>query len=103
MVEINKKIREYCDAHTEQLNKCAELAEFPFFMMPFLKSLNLGNIGNPKEYGGLGLSLLEYNAVLLELARNDASLFTFIGVHTGLGMGSISFTGGQEIKKRILT
>jgi alkylation response protein AidB-like acyl-CoA dehydrogenase len=103
VIEINKKIREYCDAHSDQLNKCADQAEFPFFIIPFLKSLNLGHIGNPKEYGGLGLSHLNYNAILMELARNDASLLTFIGVHTGLGMRSILHTGGDEIRERILS
>ena len=52
----------------------------------------------PKELGGSGMSFLDHYTIFAELARNDASLFTFAGVHNSLGEASILFTGGEEIK-----
>lgn len=43
----------------------------------------------PKELGGLGMSFLDNYTIFAELARNDASLFTFAGVHSTLGAASI--------------
>ena len=35
----------------------------------------------------------------MEMARTDASIATFFGVHTGLAMLSIYFTGSEEQKQ----
>jgi len=39
---------------------------------------------------------------MLELARGDASVCTFFGVHSGLAMRSISMLGTEEQKQRWL-
>jgi glutaryl-CoA dehydrogenase len=40
--------------------------------------------------------------IALEMARVDASIATFYGVHSGLAMGSIHLCGSEEQKQRWL-
>lgn len=49
-----------------------------------------------KEYGGPGLSLFDACALEMTLAKYDASLGTFYGVHNSLGMRSIHVLGDEE-------
>ena len=50
-------------------------------------------------YGCRGGSELLTGLVAMEMARTDASIATFFGVHTGLAMLSIYFTGSEEQKQ----
>jgi glutaryl-CoA dehydrogenase len=49
-----------------------------------------------------GLSPVLTGIAAMELARVDASLYTFFGVHWGLAMGSIDLFGSPEQKQRWL-
>ena len=53
-------------------------------------------------YGAAGGSWLLNGFVAMELARVDASVATFWGVHTGLSAGSIYLCGDEEQKQRWL-
>src|SRR4029077_5732104 len=61
---------------------------FPFELLPGIKELNIGGVGL-KGYGCRGGSPLLAGLVAMELARIDASIATFFGVHSGLAMSSI--------------
>jgi glutaryl-CoA dehydrogenase len=74
---------------------------FPFEIIPAIKELNIGGVGI-KGYGCRGGSPLLVGLLAMELARFDASIATFIGVHTGLAMGSISLGGSEEQKQKWL-
>jgi alkylation response protein AidB-like acyl-CoA dehydrogenase len=71
---------------------------FPFEIIPALKELNIGGVGI-QGYGCRGGSPLLVGLLAMELARFDASIATFVGVHTGLAMGSI-YLGGSEAQKQ---
>ncbi|MCZ0735302.1 acyl-CoA dehydrogenase family protein [Phreatobacter sp. AB_2022a] len=74
---------------------------FPFEIVPKLRALDIAGIGY-RGYGSAGGSWL-LNAVLcMEIARVDASIATFWGVHTGLSAGSIYLCGDEEQKQRWL-
>ena len=61
--------------------------EFPYQILPGLAAL--GTVGLPyHEYGCPGKSTLLDGLMMMELARVDCSIATFIGVHSGLAMGS---------------
>jgi glutaryl-CoA dehydrogenase len=76
-------------------------AEFPFEIIPKLKELNI--TGGPiRGYGSPGFSLVAAGLAAQELARGDASIATFYGVHSGLAMGSIAILGSQEQRERWL-
>lgn len=74
---------------------------FPFEIVPKLRALDIAGIGY-RGYGSAGGSWL-LNAVLcMEIARVDASIATFWGVHTGLSAGSIYLCGDETQKQRWL-
>lgn len=49
-----------------------------------------------KDFGGAGLSNLEVGAVLYEMAKVDASIFTFLTVHNSIGMAAVDLLGNEE-------
>jgi glutaryl-CoA dehydrogenase len=63
----------------------------------------LGIAGTAYEgYGCPGGGPLLDGMIALELARADPSISTFMGVHSGLAMGSIYLCGSEEQKQRWL-
>src|SRR6266487_4192231 len=74
---------------------------FPFELLPAIKELGIGGVGL-KGYGCRGGSSLLAGLVAMELARVDASIATFFGVHSGLAMSSIYLGGSEEQKQKWL-
>src|SRR6266536_6294501 len=74
---------------------------FPFELLPSFKELNIGGLGL-QGYGCRGGSALLLGLAMMEMARVDASIATFFGVHNGLSMGSIYETGSEEQKQKWL-
>jgi glutaryl-CoA dehydrogenase len=75
--------------------------KFPFEIIPRMATLGIGGIGY-EGYQCAGGSMLLNGFISLELARVDASIATFWGVHTGLSAGSIYLCGNEEQKERWL-
>src|SRR5260370_5931536 len=71
---------------------------FPFEILPEIKKLNIGGVAM-NGYGCRGGSALLFGLIAMEMARFDASIATFFGVHNGLAMGSI-YLGGSEHQKQ---
>jgi glutaryl-CoA dehydrogenase len=74
---------------------------FPFELLPAVKELGIGGLGM-HGYGCAGGSLALVGFVQMEIARIDPSFATFIGVHSGLAMGSIYIDGSEEQKQKWL-
>src|SRR5689334_17321545 len=74
---------------------------FPFELLPAIKELGIGGVGL-KGYGCRGGSPLLAGLVAMEMARFDASIATFFGVHSGLAMSSIYLDGSEEQKHKWL-
>ncbi len=74
---------------------------FPFELLPAIKELGIGGVGL-KGYGCRGGSPLLAGLVAMEMARFDASIATFFGVHSGLAMSSIYLGGSEEQKQKWL-
>ena len=75
--------------------------EFPFELLPKLQQLGIAGLPYA-GYGCPGKSMMLMGFVMMEMARVDASISTFFGVHTGLAMGSIFLCGSEEQKARWL-
>jgi glutaryl-CoA dehydrogenase len=75
--------------------------KFPFEIVPKIAKLEIGGVGY-QGYGAVGGSWLLNGFICMELARVDASIGTFYGVHTGLSAGSIYLCGDEEQKQRWL-
>jgi glutaryl-CoA dehydrogenase len=83
------------------INGYWDRAEFPFELVP--KIAELGIIGTTIHgYGCPGLSRLAAGMATCEMSRGDGSVNTFIGVQSGLTMGSIALLGSEEQKQRWL-
>lgn len=74
---------------------------FPFELLPEFSKLGIGGVAL-HGYGCRGGSALLAGFIAMEMARVDASIATFFGVHCGLAMGSIYFAGSEEQKQRWL-
>lgn len=99
---IRKKVRNFVETDLlPVINDYWDRAEFPFALVP--KIAALGIIGTTIEgYGCPGMSRLAAGMVAMEMARGDGSINTFIGVQSGLAMGTINTLGSDEQKQRWL-
>jgi glutaryl-CoA dehydrogenase len=75
--------------------------EFPHHLIPEIASLGIAGVAY-EGYGCPGGGPLLDGVLAMELARSDASMSTFLGVHSGLAMGSIYLCGSEEQKERWL-
>ncbi|HEV7126078.1 MAG TPA: acyl-CoA dehydrogenase family protein, partial [Ktedonobacterales bacterium] len=99
---IRDKVRAFCDREVIPIiNEYWEKAEFPFELIPKLAQLNIAG-GDIQGYGCPGMSAVASGLIALELARGDASVCTFFGVHSGLAMSSLAMCGSEEQKQRWL-
>ncbi|BDA45206.1 Glutaryl-CoA dehydrogenase, mitochondrial [Coccomyxa sp. Obi] len=78
-----------------------ERAAFPFELVPRLAKLNLGG-ANLKGYGCPGQSVIGAAMAVIEIARVDASMSTFIMVHNSLAMLTIGLLASEEQKRELL-
>ena len=76
-------------------------AEFPHELVPKLAALDIVGLGYDRPDRPAASRLLS-SFVSMELARVDASIATFFGVHSGLAMGSIVQCGSDEQQARWL-
>jgi glutaryl-CoA dehydrogenase len=99
---IRLRVRTFMEMEVQPIiNEYWERDEFPFALVPKIK--DLGIMGLPFEgYGCPGKSSTLMGFIMMEMARVDASISTFFGVHTGLAMGSIYLCGSEDQKRRWL-
>jgi glutaryl-CoA dehydrogenase len=99
---VRDRVRKFVDTELlPVINDYWDRAEFPFPLVP--RIAELGIIGSTiSGYECPGLSRLAAGMVTLEMSRGDGSVNTFIGVQSGLAMGSIALLGSEEQKQRWL-
>jgi glutaryl-CoA dehydrogenase len=99
---VRDRVRKFVDTELlPVINDYWDRAEFPFPLVP--RIAELGIIGSTiSGYECPGLSRLAAGMVTLEMSRGDGSVNTFIGVQSGLAMGSIALLGSEEPKQRWL-
>jgi glutaryl-CoA dehydrogenase len=99
---IRDKVRAFSDQEVIPIiNDYWERARFPFELIPKLAELGIAGT-SIKGYGSPGMSAVAAGLVAQELARGDASVCTFFGVHSGLAMNSIAMLGSEEQKQQWL-
>ena len=88
------RVRDFLDAEVVPIaNDQWARAEFPAHLIKRYADL---------EIAGRPMSSLLSGWLALEMARADASMATFYGVHAGLAMGSIETCGSPEQQERWL-
>jgi glutaryl-CoA dehydrogenase len=99
---IVKKVRDFTEIKVKPIiNKYWSDDAFPFELLPSFKELGIAGLGY-EGYGCPGGSQKLFGFVAMMLARTDASMATFFGVHSGLAMGSIFLDGSEEQKQKWL-
>jgi glutaryl-CoA dehydrogenase len=99
---LKSRVRAFMDNEVAPvINGYWERAEFPHDLVPKLAQLNLAGF-SIRGYGCPGLDSLTTGLAVMELARGDLSLATFMGVQSALAMMSIALLGSEEQKQRFL-
>lgn len=79
-----------------------ESQEFPMKIMQQLGELGFLGILVPEEYGGSGLSYIDFSIIIEELAKVDPSIALSVAAHNGLGTNHINRFGNYKQKKKYL-
>ena len=89
--EIRPHVREWDDQQ-----------HFPSELVPRLADLGLLGIQIPEEYGGAGMSAVDYCIAIEELARVDPGVALSVAAHNGLCSAHIFMFGTEPQKQKFL-
>jgi len=80
---------------------CAREGRFPRELIPAMAQMGFFG-ATMSEYGGAGLSQVEYGLIMQELERGDSGIRSFVSVHSSLVMYPIYTFGSDEQKRHWL-
>jgi alkylation response protein AidB-like acyl-CoA dehydrogenase len=101
--QIKQMVREFAESELKpHVMEWDEAQHFPVEV--FKKAGELGMLGVtvPEEYGGAGLSYVDYIHVIEELAVIDSGFALSVAAHNSLGTGHIYLGGNDEQRKKWL-
>jgi hypothetical protein len=100
---LRRTIREFAEAELRpHVMAWDEAQHFPVEVVPRMAELGLLGIQFPEQYGGAGMSALDYCLCIEELSRVDPSIGITIAAHNGLGSAHIYLFGTEAQKERFL-
>ena len=101
---IRKMVREFAESELQpHVMEWDEAQVFPREAIARLGELGMLGIIIPEEYGGAGLSYIDYVGVIEELSRVDGSVGISIAAHNSLCTNHIFMFGTEEQKRRWVT
>ena len=96
-------VREFAESEIAPLSAhLDETQEFPFDIFRKLAALGLTGVTFPVEYGGSGMSMVDYTIVLEEIARVDPGVCLSVAAHNGLPCNHIYLEGTEAQKRKYL-
>ena len=101
--QIRDSVREFAESEIKpHLSEWDEQQHFPVDV--FRKAGELGMLGVtvPEEYGGAGLSYVDYVNIIEELGVVDSGFGLSVAAHNSLGSGHIYLAGDEEQRKKWL-
>ncbi|MGZ8867961.1 MAG: acyl-CoA dehydrogenase family protein [Thermoanaerobaculia bacterium] len=101
--QIQQMVREFAESEIKpHVMEWDEAQHFP--VETFKRAGELGMLGVifPEEYGGAGLSYIDYINVIEELGVIDSGFALSVAAHNSLGTGHIYLAGNEEQKKKWL-
>ena len=100
---LKKTVREFAEAEiAPHSREWDEKQSFPRELFGKLGELGLMGAVWPPEYGGAGLSTLEYAIAIEELSRVDAGVARSVAAHNSLCSGHLYLAGTEAQKKKYL-
>jgi alkylation response protein AidB-like acyl-CoA dehydrogenase len=100
---LKKTVRDFAESElAPHSREWDEKQEFPREVFTKLGDLGLMGAVWPTEYGGAGLTTLDYAIAMEELSRVDAGVALSIAAHNSLCSGHIYLAGTEEQKKKYL-
>ena len=100
---LRSSVREFAETELRpHVMAWDESQEFPRELLARCAALGLMGIQFPEEYGGAGMSSVDYCLCIEELARVDPSVCLSIAAHNGLGASHIFMFGTEEQRQTYL-
>jgi hypothetical protein len=100
---LRASVREFAEAEMRpRVMEWDEAQHFPMDLLPKLADLGLMGIQFPEEYGGSGLSAVDYCICIEELARVCPAIALSVAAHNGLCSSHIAMFGTDAQKRMYL-
>jgi alkylation response protein AidB-like acyl-CoA dehydrogenase len=100
---LRSTVREFAEREiAPRSRRMDETQEFPRDLMAKLGEMGMLGIFFPPEYGGSGMSYVDYSLIIEELSRVDAAIGLSVAAHNSLCSNHIYLAGTEEQKKRWL-
>jgi len=101
---VKKMVREFAESEiAPHVMEWDEAQTFPKELGPKMAELGMLGVLIPEEYGGAGLSYIDYINVVEELSRVDGSVGISIAAHNSLCTNHLYLFGNEEQKRRWVT
>jgi hypothetical protein len=100
---LRRSVREFAETEMRpHVREWDEHQHFPVELMPKLAALGLLGIQFPEQYGGAGMSAIDYCICIEELARVDPGVALSVAAHNGLCSAHIFLFGSEPQKHSYL-
>ena len=100
---LRRTVREFAEAEIRpHVMAWDEAQQFPMDLLPKLASLGLTGIQFPEEYGGAGMSGVDYCICIEEIARVCPAIALSVAAHNGLCSAHIALVGTDAQKRQYL-
>jgi len=100
---LRQTVREFAEAEIRpHVMVWDEAQQFPMDLLPKLAELGLTGVQFPEEYGGAGMSTVDYCICIEEIARVCPAIALSVAAHNGLCSAHIARFGNDEQKKKYL-
>ncbi len=100
---ILRTLREFCDAEIRpNVMRWDEAQEFPKELFRKLGELGFLGVMFPEQYGGAGLSCMDYQAIVEEISAVDPSVALSLAAHHSLGSNHIFQFGTDAQRQRYM-
>ena len=100
---LRRSVREFAETEIRpHVREWDQDQHFPVELMPKLAALGLLGIQFPEQYGGAGMTALDYCICIEELARVDPGIALSVAAHNGLCSAHIALFGSEAQKLEYL-
>lgn len=99
--QLRKEIRDFASREiAPNVMRWDEASEFPSDVVKQLGQMGLMGVIFPVEYGGAGLSYVDYVLAIEELSAVDGSVGIIVAAHNSLGTNHIFLAGNEDQKRK---